>query len=334
MTIQGINKKVDMEVAANAKKDMHLENVIEDTNSVEYKKRKREFDRVMKNCQVVGNKKFSYVPVELLFADKRFQRVDTSSKAKINKIAREFNPQLMDPIRVSVHKETLSFSVIDGFHRLMAAIFAGILDIECEILELSDDPDERLEKEVEIFVVQDMNREILKGNQKHKANLIRKTPENIILQRCLDKYKSDFKVKDDKYGTCGLTGFTESLRTTKYPNGEELLDNVFYVIFHSGWHMAKNGLSNRVIISIRNVLLLHWDMLDDTVSAMIDYFSLIDPKIFMSNALATYPNRTEREGFTMYLENQVCEIMKVDPVYYGGHIDIYVRNTHLEKKGA
>lgn len=330
MTNKDMNKEVN-EVIANAKAKVSFLYIWNDKESSDYKKRKREFDRVMKNCQVVGNKKFSYVPIELLFVDKRFQRIDTSSDEKIKELAANFDSTLMDPIRVSVHKEKLSFSIIDGYHRYMAAIIAGVMDIECEIIELSDNDEERLQQEVNIFISQDLNREKLKATQKHKANLIKGTKANVILQNCLDKYKYEFNVVKDKYETCGLTGFTEALYTAKLENGSEVLNDVFKIIFHSGWHMAKSGFGNYAIIAIRGVLRLHWEIHETVVDTLINRLTMMDPRVFIANTMAAYPNRKERERLVMYLDNLVCTDLGITPVYFGGNISECI---NCKKKGV
>ena len=317
MTIRGINKEVESAIES-AKAKMTLSQMPDES----LKHRQQTFDVVIRTAIGIGNKKFGYVPIELLYADKRFQRVNSSAQRKINNIAMNFDENLMDALRVSVHEDELRFSVIDGFHRLSAAIIAGIDMLECELLFLSKDPDERLAMEAKIFSDQDNGIERLKPVQKHNANLINNVIENVILQRCLDVYK-DHCCTNNRYDVCGLTGFVQALRTTKKKNGEELLAAVFDVIFHSGWNTEKRGLGNDSIILIRSVLELHWDRKDDAVKAMISYFSETGPKEFFAMATAAYPKRKVNERNVMLLENIISRSLGIEPVYTGGNLRDY-----------
>lgn len=280
------------------------------TNSVVY-------NAIMANAKEVGTKKYATIPLSVLFVDDRFQRIDTASEAKIHKLAAKWDAKKCDAIKVSAHKEDCVFSVIDGYHRMMAAQIRGMDTIECEIINgLPTDPDERLKAEAKIFATQEEEIDHLKAIDMHKANIVSGVRENIELQELVDM----FHIKLRK-GNCSgnpsqqtLSGFTDALKIIK-TSGKDMLYDVFWVIYRIRWDLDKCGLTGYSISTIYDVLRLHKDQKDKVIKVMVDRLAGTTPAHLEAHAKVKYPLRGRKQGMTLYLEDIVCDWLHIQREY-------------------
>ena len=290
--------------------------------------RKQAYDVIMNSGYQVGNKKYSYIPLELLEIDDSYQRVDTIDMSKVYDLVRHYNENKCDPIQVSPHPETGTFAVVNGAHRMMVAEIRNEKGIEAYLMTgLSEDPDERRLLEAEIFVTQDEGIDNLKISQKHKANVKRGIPKYVVLDECLKgrkilinpRLRSNLpEPEQDKYKDHRvLSGYSAALSAAGLVNGKETLTNIFDIIEKTGWHYAASGYSAKVIIVLKSILNLH-DNDSEIVNAIHSFLINIEPQEFFAKACAKYPNRKEKERLCLYLEQEISKLLGREPLYTGG----------------
>ena len=279
--------------------------------------KERLFNLTMQNCQKIGNKVFVFIPMELLFVDARFQRVSESSKTKIRNLTNCWDDNKMDALKVSVHPEANEFSIIDGYHRFTAGKTKGFNGFSCELIQgLSENPEERIIQEATLFATQNDEVDILSPVEKHKANVLRGVTENIVLQDIINKYNIPLKTNPShgKVKIGHLAGYTCALRIAKV-YGEEMLDDIFYIICESRWNIAARGLSANVITSVANMLKFHPSHREEIKSELIKYFKPIEPDKFLASAMDKYPERKEKERLSLFLEDHLCEQIGMERTY-------------------
>lgn len=274
------------------------------------------YNLVMQNTMRVGNKRFAYIPLDLLYVDMRYQRLDTSSKAKVNNLAAHWDSNRMDPIRVSAHPDEGRFAVLDGLHRTLAAKINGVSGLEAEILSFETNDDQRLLSEATIFATQNDEVETLTPAQKHNANVVRGVKENVALNNVIRKYS--IPLKDNKgqgksaIGT--LSGFKEALRITA-TYGEEMIDDIMNVICSSRWNDEPNGFSNVTLSAIKNVLAAHQDIKEQIIAASISYFRTITPNTLLAYGKVNYAVRSDRSAMTLAYDDFVSKTLGVSLSY-------------------
>lgn len=280
----------------------------------------RLYNVTMANRQVVGNKSYASVPIELLFADPAFQRVGSASQRKINQLAKDFDPNMMDSIRVVAHDENKMFSIIDGYHRYMACKILNKSEINCEILtDVPMDAEARLKREAALFVRQNDAVEHLRPQQKHRANCILNVKENIALRDLMIKYhieeKGDAQHGCVKPGQMG--GFAVALKMAK--SDASILDIVFKCIDDAKWNLNRKGYDGKLMQAIFNIIKAH-DKNEDVINAIVQYMKPIDPKNFEADARANYPKRSFCEALCLVLEDYVVSNTNVERAFFGRSI--------------
>lgn len=278
------------------------------------------YNLTMQNVITVGDKKFAYIPMELLFADRRFQRLGAKAKKKAKKLAVKWDPKKMDPIRVVPHPETGTFSVIDGWHRYTAADMLGNEYIVCEIIEINGTVEERTIEEARLFATQGDETDSLSPIEKHKANLLLGVYENVKLRELADKYGI---IIDDEHERSAkaknyLTGFYRALRLIK--TDSEAMDYVFNIIVTAGWNLASNGLGNVSLTTLYNIIRMHREYATYITKFLGNYLRGKDPDVFFGASGEKYPERKEEERVTLYIEDIVTENLGIERVYNGGKV--------------
>ena len=288
----------------------------------------RLYDLAMANIQTIGNKSYVFLPLDVIFADEQFQRIEDTSKAKINQLVRNWDSNKMDAIKVSLHPEKKRASAIDGYHRISAAKILGLPGIESEILkDMPTDPRERLVAEATYFASQGDDVDNLTPVQKHKANVIRGIKENVVLDRLVMKYGVPIK-KNSSGGTVAighLAGFTKSLQIIKN-GGEEYMDYILNIICSSRWNLERNGFHTNVLTAIYNVLRLHPEHASEIIEETINFFKPIKPIKFFSCAMEAYSERGIKEQLTLYLEDYLCDKIGMDR--------LYLKDKKIKRKAA
>lgn len=278
------------------------------------------YNLVMKNVQHVGDKSFSTVPLELLYIDESYQRNETVSPAKINRLVANWNQDKMDALKVVPHTESLRFSIVNGYHRYAAMKIKGIESAICELLTDVGklEPEMRQKQEATLFATQEDEVEKLYPVQKHKANLVRGVKENVELQELIDKYQFTLKTT----GTGGhsrrgqLSGFAEALKICKR-SGKAHLDLIFKILCDARWNLSVDGLSITALRMVDGVLRLHPEdsERERIIRKATNALEKLEPDQFYAGAREMYPGRKVTERNTMYLE-QLTKPIPMGAVLY------------------
>lgn len=277
------------------------------------------YELIKSNMIELGGKRFAFVPVDddYIYADPHFQRLTVKGSKKVKQLAAAWNPAKMDALRLSPHDEECRFSIIDGYHRLLAAKMNGIKMIECEIIMgLPKDPTERLKAEAHLFVTQNNNVDILRPMQKHNAGVLLEIPEYVILDNLLEKYNIHLRTK----GTHGrakvgeLSGYCGALKIAK-GYGRDMLEDVFKILLESRWNLSKDGFADIPMNAIKMVLILHANRREEVIAACIAYMKQITPELFISQSNANYPTRARYQRAILTLEDKVCDIIGANRLY-------------------
>lgn len=280
------------------------------------------WDMMLHNMQTIGGKLFGYVPLDALYLDERIQR--EQNKRKVNWLAQNWDKNLMEPLKVSMHPEEKRCSVINGGHRLLAMQLLGITGAEVEFVQgLPEDPEERLIAEAAIFARQGEGTTNLTPPHKHNANVLRGVPENVAVEKLVKKYNIELKpnlaARGIKNVTGMLTGFQAALDIAKVC-GEEALDRTLYIICEARWNLAVNGLGREVLIVTNNVMRLHPTYKKEIADLLIHKYKEITPAQLFAEAHTKYPLRKAAERQLMYVEDIVCEELGITRTYDGGNL--------------
>lgn len=275
------------------------------------------YNLIINNMQTIGKKKFAYIPLSLLAVDSRYQREAYTKETKINVLMEAWDFNLCDPIRVSPHSEEGKFYIVDGFHRTEVAKRMGLGGIEAEILtNLPEDPQERLIAEAKLFGNQLNAVDKLTAMQSHNANVIAGVQANITLEKIAEKYNVNLKPagtanREKRVNT--VTGFVKALCAAR--KGEDVLDSIFEIICYAGWNMGTDGFSGYVIQSLSNILTMHPDMRDASVTALKEYFRTREPELVLAEATTKYPMRRKGRQMTLFLEDYLHRSIGMPYVY-------------------
>lgn len=290
--------------------------------------REKMYNLIMANTIPVGNKRYADIPPcedEILFVDERIQRDKNTVKAKrkIRNLAENWDINKMDALKVVPHPEEHRFSVVDGCHRLAAAIINGEKSVVCEIITgLSENPRERLIQEATLFATQGDEVDTLSPVECHNANVLRSIKENVIVDDLVKKY--DIKLKTNpshgRVHNGQLAGFTMALQVAR-TSKKEILDDTFYILCESRWNFARGGLSANAIYVVSNILRLHPEYKSEIISMLIKEFTPIEPDQLFAEAHAKYTTRKEKERILLYVEDIVCDKLGISRVYNGGRIN-------------
>lgn len=275
------------------------------------------YNLVVNNIQTIGGKKFAYIPLELLTIDSRYQRGAFTTESKINKLINSWDKNLMNPILVSPHKEKALFCIVDGFHRVEAARKMGFDGIEAEVLvDLPDDPEQRLIAEAKLFGNQLKAVDKLSPIQSHNANVLAGVQANILLEKIAEKYNVNVKpvncqAREKRVNT--VTAFATALRVAR--KGEQLLDDIFDIICYAGWNMGTEGFTNWVIQALSNILSMHPDMREASKTALKEYFRTREVENVLAEAIVKYPLRKKGVQMTLFLEDYLHNTINMPYVY-------------------
>lgn len=275
------------------------------------------YNLVVNNIQTIGNKKFAYIPLELLATDNRYQRGALTTESKINKLVNSWDKNLMNPILVSPHKEEALFYIVDGFHRADAAKRMGFTGIEAEVLvDLPENPEQRLVAEAKLFGNQLKAVDKLTPIQSHNANVLAGVTANILLERIAEKYNVNIKPancqsREKRVNT--VTAFATALRVAK--KGEQLLDDIFDIICYAGWNMGTEGFTNWIIQALSNILSMHPDMREASKTALKEYFRTREVENVLAEAIVKYPLRKKNAQMTLLLEDYLHTTIGMPYVY-------------------
>lgn len=273
---------------------------------------------IINNAQKIGNKYFAFIPMEMLDFDMSYQRIGLVKDSKVRKLIRLWEENLCDAIQVSPHPEEGKFYVTNGYHRTQAGKELGKEGMTCEIFMnlASLDPEVRRLAEAKLFAKQSDAVERLTAVQKHSANIILGTKENVLLHELCKKYH----VNEKPIGVGGravfhntVTAMSTALKIAK--KDINYLNDVFDIVCSAGWNNGTNGFSDNVLYCLEWILEYHPDSVKEIKETLIKYFRGVDPDIIQAKGIAKYPMRHKSVAMTLEVEDHLHEVLGIPYTY-------------------
>lgn len=289
------------------------------------------YTMIINNAQKIGEKYFAFIPMEMLDFDMSYQRIGLVKDSKVRKLVRLWEENLCDAIQVSPHPEEGKFYVTNGYHRTQAGKEMGKEGMTCEIfMDLAPlDPKERRLAEARLFAKQSDAVERLTAVQKHSANIILGTKENVLVHELCKKYNVNEKPAGvgaravfHNTVTAMTTALTIARRDVNY------LDDAFEIICSAGWNNGTNGFSDYVLSCVEWILEYHPDNVKEIKEVLIKYFRGVDPDIIQAKGIAKYPTRHKRVAMTLEVEDYLHDVLGIPYTYTEMTLE------KLNKKGA
>lgn len=264
---------------------------------------KEMYNLVMEGVRNVGEKRYVVIPVKLLSADPMYQRIETRNKDKIAKLAREWNPDQMDALKVVAHPESFTYSIVDGYGRWMAATMRGEEYIVCELLVGPTNIEERQKFEANIFLKQTEAVETLKPAQMHNARLlvgdnVAKDLDDLMTEYGV-RYTNTKGMREEHY----LGSYTRAYQIVKQYT-KSRLKYIFEVIQKAGFDLEPNGYSSYVLDSLKKIYTAYPTINPEFVAKLIRPMT---PLTLKAKALGKYPEKNTSIAVTLYLQDKITE---------------------------
>lgn len=275
------------------------------------------YNSIVSNARQVGSKYYADVPVELLIVDPEYQRIESRSQNKINKLAAQWDRNRLDALRTVAHPEEFKFSVVDGFGRLCASqlLIKPYKAIECEIiLDAPSDPKERRKFEAKIFAKQEDCKEKLRPIQKHRANLLLEDPAAMLLQKICDKYDVtiDPNIKRGWQQPGFLGAYIDLYKIAGASDGAGCLDFIFAIIKNTGWNLESNAYARHIITAFRTAYRAHEAEREAIAAYISDEFRDTTPLLFKADSVSRYPKRGVPVACALYLEDLIVRDLNIE----------------------
>lgn len=260
---------------------------------------KKQAIQLFKNSSKIGNKIFVDIPVELLKVDWDMYQRATQRHVRI--IAQNWNDDKCDPLMTNYRNDGY-FYIIDGQHRLMAALMRGIESLVCIVfVGLS------IKEEADLFTEQNEGTKKLSPYDTYKANLCRGEKTDTMIKNICDKYGVAIKKANTPKVLKCLSVVRRYFRSD---NGEEGLNWILDVIKVSGWENFSQGHSYDVVNSLWVIYNNHLHELTSVRKKLIDFFTSSSPEEVISLGNVEYPQYSKYQRLNMILEDVVSNSAK------------------------
>lgn len=266
------------------------------------------FGMVMGTLQRTGHHSMSYIPVNMLYVDEDFQRIETRDSKKIRSLVATWDPNQMDPLTVVPHPETATFSVVDGLGRMTAAKIKGLTHLECHVItDAPKDIKERKTYEAQIFLRQIDNVEKLKPVQMHKARLLVGDKNAIILEKAFKDYECSIVSEKGSRNPGTLGSYTRAYNIVRQ-SGEKGIRFVFETCIKAGYNLEPNGYSSAVFRALGNV----YKTFGDVSSICSSRMAKMKPQVLKAKALAQYSERSSESAITLFLSDIIVDTLGLE----------------------
>ena len=281
-------------------------------------------DKVATTVTISG-KEFAIIPLNILNVDNKWQRSVKTAKAKrkIAALMEHWDDNQCRPILVAYNEKTEIYDVIDGGHRVTAAILLGKDALVAEIIRYNGTEEDKIRQMAKLFVEQGIAVDRLTPAEKHSANVLLGVSENLTLD--LAARKAGFKLKED--GTRGeikeknlVTGYNMALSFAKF--APTALNYTFDVINAIHWNEEDQGLSSKAIGMIGKVFAYHRGEEDRIASGIVHVLLNAKPRQAFANAQVAYSGRTTASQNLLWLEGEVCDYLGIERKYHGQKMSI------------
>lgn len=301
------------------KKVTEIENV--EAKAIEL--RKPIFDAVNANLaplftDVNGNAvaKLGEIPVGLLEIDDSYQR-DRHEKT-IAKLINKWDFSKYDLITVVPHKETNTFSVVDGQGRTIAASTLKLGTLKAKVLMTApSEIEERQKYEAQMFIQQDDEVLKLRNVDKHKARVLCGEKAAVDLNNVLKKYGVEYRINKGRRAISVLGSYDETYRVSKV-YGLDGLEFIFSIIKNAGWLTETNGLAKNIVSSLRAIYAVYdgngeRNKINTFLGRELRSY---DPNLLVSMARSTYPTRDTSTSLTLVMEDILVDAGIVERAIY------------------
>lgn len=267
----------------------------------------------MKECGKKGSGKYvASIPVELLRIDFAYQRITTSTPARLKKLANHWREDKLMPMIVVAHPEEFSFYIVDGFHRFtVATTMLKSVYKALDAIVLTNAPEEAAKRqkfEAELFVTQNEEVERITPIQMHKARLLIGDGAAAGLQKMLDKYNVSYVATSGQREQAVLGSYETAYGIAKR-NGNTCLEFIFSIIDNAGWRTETNGYSKAIMKGFKDVWCAYPTQTKHKL--MHTYYSeelrKIDPRLLIAKSRSRYPERSEKQIVALYLADMLIE---------------------------
>jgi hypothetical protein len=249
------------------------------------------------------------VPLSCCFVDSRYQGMRTHKH--LNRLKNKWDERKLTPIILVPHPEEYRFAVVDGQGRCLVAPEKGMDRLNAIILmDAPEDLNERLKFEAEYFIGQDSEVENVKPLEKHLSRVIIGDSAAVSLDKLLNKYGIKFVATKGNREESVLGSYTDTYSIVKV-HGEKCLEFIFSIIENAGWNKETNGYATFVMRALREVWIAHAIHRESIHSFLSRELRQIDPALFSANAKTKYPKRDHRVSCVLYMEDMVCNGLKI-----------------------
>lgn len=254
------------------------------------------------------------VPLDLCYVDERYQGMRKHSNIK--KLENNWDERKLSNITLVPHPEEHRFAIVDGQGRYMVAPTKNLDRLWATILlDAPEDYNERLKFEAGYFIGQDLEVENVKPFEKHLARVIIGEPAALILDGFLEEYGIKIISTKGKRDKSVLGSYTDTYSIAKV-HGEKCLQFIFSIISNAGWNNETNGFSTFVMRALREVWVAHPNNRTEIQEFLSKRLRQLDPALFNANAKTKYPKRDHRAACVLYLEDIVCDGLKLEKKIY------------------
>lgn len=195
-----------------------------------------------------GDRDIRLLPVKDLTIDGRYQRVEAVKLGLVEKIVREYRPELLGLLLVSEDRGRLR--VVDGQHRLLALKELGVDMVLCEVVK------EAMPEQASTFVTLNKNRNPMSQFSLYKARLaegdeVANEVRDILLARglALSAHKGNAKI-------AGVA----RVMTVHSRYGPAILDAALQTITDAWGFENQRALSGEMVIGMGRLLASHPDI--------------------------------------------------------------------------
>lgn len=251
---------------------------------------------------------FIKIPVKLLAVDERYQ-VEERTNRSVKYLIEKFDKNKLMPITVVPHKEEGLYYIVDGFARVIATQLLNPEEFKSitamVLLNVPEDPQERLKFEADLYAYQDRDVAKLKPIQRHGAKLILKDESTCVLEKMKNKYGFEYTDKKGNRPNGILGSYAEALKCCK--NGEECADYVFSICNKTRFNTLPNGYASYVIRGLSDAWKLYPDFRKETHNIISKKLRGVTPSHLKSFSVTKYPLLDYRTAVSMYIEDLIVD---------------------------
>lgn len=235
----------------------------------------------------IGNCKVCNVDIRMLSMDMEYQR---NPRQKSKKLREEFDMNEVDPIVLS-YRDGMLF-VIDGGHRIDAALYNGINILPAKIHENMTQADEAKK-----FAQQKKNVVNVSPYDQFRANIIYGEETDTAIKSVCDKYGMTVTCapKGKIRPMTAITACRDVMHDPDY-DGETILDWAFGIMEKVNWLDDRNAVACKVIKAFQDAYreAQRANALDDYTGRIIEVLSHINVNQFTSFANIRFPQFEKR----------------------------------------